>query len=295
MQTGDRQGWGVAALLLAAGSALGQVPYPGPAGEATGPVISTYQPAGAAATYWAVPPGSQAVGVPASAAQAVPEPISVAPGPQMPSPGLGPVQAQPPGPAASGAAAGKSFWQRCQRRWQECFCGLPEEFQQPPLGHSVYANFKTHVENGEAARMALYRYDFIEGGSALNPRGRERLAQIAELLPRNFFPVVIEPAEGPPVLNEARRLAVLDDLGHGPFPVPPQRVVVGNPSAIGLSGREAMVIYQNLIYQTQQRGYGGQAGSTFPAGVGPLGIGTAGAGAPVGAAGPGPAGAPPGP
>jgi len=136
---------------------------------------------------------------------------------------------------------------------QDCFLGFPEEFHEPPLGHSLYGNYKTHVANGDAARMVLYRYDFVDGTGALNPRGRERLAEIAEMLPRNFFPVVIEP-DCPPGLDEARRLAILEELGRCSFPIPPQRVVVGRPLAIGLSGREAEIVYRNLLNQTYRQG-----------------------------------------
>jgi len=163
------------------------------------------------------------------------------------------------------------------RRWQECFLGVPEAFQEPPLGHSVYANFKTQVDNGEAARMTLYRYDFLDGTGALNPRGHECLAQIAALLPRNFAPVVIEPAEGPPALNEARRLAVLNELGQGTFPIPPQRVVVARPAAIGLSGVEAAIIYQNQLSQTLRQGIG--IGGSAQSGL--LGAGAGAAGGPI--------------
>jgi hypothetical protein len=128
-----------------------------------------------------------------------------------------------------------SSWRRFCSRMQDCFLGYPEEFREPPLGHALYGNYKTHVANGDAARMALYRYDFVEGQGALNPRGRERLAEIAAMLPQNFFPVVIEP-DCLPGLDEARRLAILNELANCPFPIPPQRVVVGRPLAHGLSG-----------------------------------------------------------
>src|SRR5262245_58325849 len=130
------------------------------------------------------------------------------------------------------------------RRWldhlQDCFLGYPEEFREPMLGRSVYAHYKTHVANAEAARMVLYQYDFVDGCGLLNPHGRERLEQIAAMLPRTFFPVVIEPCA--PDLDESRRLAVLNELARCPFPIPPERVVVGRPTAIPLSGPEAVRI-----------------------------------------------------
>jgi hypothetical protein len=144
----------------------------------------------------------------------------------------------------------------------------------PPLGASVYAHYYTHVANGEAARMVLYDYDFVPGGAALNCRGQDRLAQIQALMSHNCYPVVVERTSYCPPLADARRLAVLNELGHGPFPTPPERVVIGPPIAIGLQGVEAEIIYLNLLRQTLNRG--------LPTGAGPAGTGT-GAGA-VGAA-----------
>jgi uncharacterized membrane protein YgcG len=96
----------------------------------------------------------------------------------------------------------------------------------------------------------MYHYDFVDQGSKLNLRGKDQLAKMAAMLGHNFFPIVIERTPANPALAEARRLAVLNELAAGPFPVPPMRVVVGQPAATGLQGREAILIYQNLIRQT---------------------------------------------
>jgi hypothetical protein len=132
----------------------------------------------------------------------------------------------------------------------------------------VYEHYKTHTANGEAARMVLYHYDFVDGGGTLSPRGLERLAEIATLLPRTFFPVVIEPHCDPAVSAE-RQAGVISHLVRGPFPIPPERVVVGKPPANGLSGQEAALIYQNLLYQTQVQGtQGGLGGGSIGGTVG---------------------------
>jgi hypothetical protein len=161
-------------------------------------------------------------------------------------------------------------WERCKRKLQACFLGYPEEFGAPPLGHSVYLNGRTQVENGEAVRMVLYHYDFEEGGARLTLRGRDQLAKIADLLPRNFFPVVIERTPEMPELAEARRMFVLQALAQGPFPVPPERVLVSAPPTPGLRGFEAEIIYRNQIGVTRS------AGTPLPAsqdvGTGVLGI-----------------------
>lgn len=132
--------------------------------------------------------------------------------------------------------------------------GYPEEFEEPPLGASLYAHDKTQIANGEAARMVLYRYDFEEGRDQLNRRGMDQLAKIAALLPGNFFPVVIEPTASQPELDESRRQAVLHELNLGRFPVPAERVTVGRPIAAGLSGQEAMIVHGTLLINTTRGG-----------------------------------------
>jgi hypothetical protein len=186
----------------------------------------------------------------------------------LPAPGEG--FAPPEMHGASGvpaAPAPKSFLARCKLRLQKCFLGYPAEFEAPPLGAVIRQHFETQVANGDAARMVLYEYDFVPGGEALNCRGRDRLAEIRHMLPRNAFPVVIERTPGFPPLAEARRMSVLGELAAGPFPVPVERVVIGPPLATGLAGVEAEVIYRNLIDNTQSRGMGQDAGGTAQPGV----------------------------
>jgi hypothetical protein len=299
MLTGARRRWGVAALVLATGGgqASAQQAPAAPAAllspeaaKGSGPILTSYRPVGAAAANAAPPPrpGGQlpppmleivpAPGAaPAPPAPGVPllVPAQPPPGHEVPGgvpggalpPGVheGPL---PPGAAGPGPATPRSFGERFCYWLQDCFLGFPEFFHEPPLGHSVYAHYKTHVANGDAARMVLYRYDFLDGCGGLNPRGKERLAEIAAMLPKNFCPVVIEPG-CEPGLDQARRMAVLTELGQCPFPIPPQRVVVGKPLAYGMSGPEAAYIYQNLLLQTQRQGVvGGLGGGSIGGTVG---------------------------
>jgi hypothetical protein len=102
--------------------------------------------------------------------------------------------------------------------------------------------------------MVLYHYDFENGREGLTLRGRDQLAKIAALLPVNFSPVIIERTPDNPALAESRRRLVLNELARGPFPVPPERVVIGLPIAAGLQGTEAEIIYSNLLTQTRNAG-----------------------------------------
>jgi hypothetical protein len=138
----------------------------------------------------------------------------------------------------------------CKRKLQEKFLGFPEEFERPALGAAVYTANNIQVNNGMAARLTLYQYDFVEGSNQLSPRGRDQLAKIAALLPLSFSPVVIERTLDEPGLADARRAAVLAELGRGLFPVPAERVVVAAPAALGLRGIEADLTAQALLMRT---------------------------------------------
>jgi hypothetical protein len=185
---------------------------------------------------------------------ALPEPVPAAPVLAPP-----PAEAEPPLAGEEPPAAGKSsFWARCKYVLQKCVLGFPEEFEAPPLGETVARHYRSHVANGEAARMVLHQYDFAPGSELLNERGLDRLLQIQQVLGHNFCPVVIERTPGCPQLAEARRLVVLNELARGPFPVPPERVVVGPSPSIGLAGVEAEIIYRNQLLQLQ-------SGSLLPA------------------------------
>jgi hypothetical protein len=170
-------------------------------------------------------------------------------------------------PANDGGLVVPSWWARCKQCLRRYFIGFPEEFEAPPLGASVYACNRIQVANAEAARMVLGPYHFVEGTDQLSALGRTRLQQIAHFLPCNFYPVVIE-ATCHPELDLARRLAVANELGHGRFAIPLERVVIGPALTPGLSGLEARFIYANLVLRTQAGGAPVGAGGGAGAGLG---------------------------
>jgi hypothetical protein len=165
------------------------------------------------------------------------------------------------GPAAA-MAQPSSWWQRCKLRFWACL-GFESEFEPQPLGASVQATYRTHVANGVAARMVLYHYDFVENTAALNIRGQDHIAEIAAMLPHYGFAVIIERTPSQPELAEARRLAVLTQLGRAGIAIPAERVVIGPPIANGLRGGEAEIIHQNFLNQTRERGLVTGAASGF--------------------------------
>lgn len=164
-------------------------------------------------------------------------------------------------PCCAEVTAKPSCWARLRHCLQDCFLGYREEFEAPPLGHYLYLHGQTEVANGDAARMVLYHYDFIDGSDQLKPRGKYQLSKIAALLPQIFNPIIIEMTPDAPGLDEARRVTVVQELANSPFPVPAERVVIGRPIAVPLQGVEATRIYRNLLLNTESGGLRSSAGA----------------------------------
>ena len=191
--------------------------------------------------------------------------------------GLGSRSQPAPMPASStpgcscGERHGMSRWwwhkTQCKRHLQEMFLGFPEEFNEWPLGSSLYAYGRTQVANGNAAQMVFYHYDFVEGMPQLNDRGRDKLARLAPLLPATFCPVVIERTPSAPVLDEQRRADLVAELSNSRFSIPLERVVIGKPIAAGLAGYEAIYVYSNQLGALQSGGTGGVGGYSGTAGM----------------------------
>ncbi|MGZ5977222.1 MAG: hypothetical protein ACXWNX_07070 [Isosphaeraceae bacterium] len=124
------------------------------------------------------------------------------------------------------------------------------------------------MANGLAARMVFYHYDFVNGTSQLNLRGRDKLAAVAATLPTTFFPVVVERTPTEPGLDQSRRSVLLTELAQGSFPVPAERVVIGPRIANGMTGFEAeRVIYRRQLSNLASGGWlGERAASGFVGG-----------------------------
>ena len=85
-----------------------------------------------------------------------------------------------------------------------------------------------------------------------------QLSRIAYMLPRNFFPVIVEAAPTPELAGR-RRDEVVRLLAAGNFPVPPERVVVSRPIPAGISGDQAEIIYGSNLGTVQNGGVTGDA------------------------------------
>ncbi len=160
-----------------------------------------------------------------------------------------------PNPRARGCICGGRTgffaWRKhtaaCKRHWQEHFLGYPEEFNEWPLGSSLYAHERTQVANAKVANLTFYDYDFVNESAVLNAKGRQKLSRVMQELPRSFNPIIVEQTAYAPGLDQARRQMLFTELANGAFPVPPERIMVGPPISVGLSGAEAELQYVNQI------------------------------------------------
>jgi hypothetical protein len=173
----------------------------------------------------------------------------------------------PAGLCTCGNRHGLSRWRwhrtQCKRYLQEHFLGYAEEFNEWPLGEAAYAQARVQAANGLAARMVFSHYDFVDGSSQLNYRGRDKLATVAATLPATFFPVVVERTPKKPGLDQERRKILLAEFGRGTFPVPAERVVIGPNITNGMTGVEALLIYQRQLQSLSVGGgLGGGGGFT---------------------------------
>jgi hypothetical protein len=142
---------------------------------------------------------------------------------------------------------------------------LGHAFMRHPAGDSVAYHTQQHINNGLAAQLVLYQFDFFEADfgdpAVLTPTGRRRLAKFTNLLLMGTVPLVIEESADPDVDAARKRhvLAQLETLTQIEFPE--ERIVIGYPTARGLAGDEAQVIYDNLYEQTRAGGVGSSGAS----------------------------------
>jgi hypothetical protein len=127
-----------------------------------------------------------------------------------------------------------------------------------PFGTYVRAGAAAQIENGLAAQLVLYHYDFVAAdgrpGVELNLRGQARLEKLlclGELVP---CPLIIELDERNPLLNAARRAHVIGQLQQVAVSFPAERIVLGRPAARGISGDEAIAIQRIVQEQVQSMG-----------------------------------------
>ena len=150
------------------------------------------------------------------------------------------------------------FMSRCRAK----YWGYPEEFFEPPLGAAAQGQEIAMIENGRAARMGLYQYDFFPDSAQLNARGKGQLCRIAMWLPTNCYPVFVEPTPARPELDELRRQAIWNDLSTNFVLIPAERVVIGRPNIRDLGSADSLLIDRNRLGLTASRGITAGGGGT---------------------------------
>lgn len=135
----------------------------------------------------------------------------------------------------------------------------------PVFGGSYYATMQAQISKGEAALMVLYHYDFEPGRAELNYRGRLQMHKNAQRMQRNDFPLVIEESRDNHELDIARYSHVISELASLSISIPPERVVIGRPTARGLDGLDAELVHENLLRQTIGGGASAPAPPVAPA------------------------------
>jgi hypothetical protein len=128
----------------------------------------------------------------------------------------------------------------------------------PPLGSAVRAANDAQRINALAEYFVVYREDFDAGAATLNPTGERHLDGIARRLRQVPVPVRVEPT-GDPLLDEKRRVAVIEALGkHGvPFEDASARVIFGTTRAEGLRYSDIERVYGRF---QNSGGFGGLGG-----------------------------------
>jgi hypothetical protein len=153
------------------------------------------------------------------------------------------------------------------RRWithtkphmQATHWGYPEYFEERPYGSYVLQAEQMQVFNGLRDQQVLYNYDFVSGTAELKPRGEYELQKIIrrmEIVPCAIIVQSVDVNNPNPELDEARRQAVLESLRKSGVAATDDLVVTNRPPVPGLQGWEGVMVYGNMLLQTQERGGG---------------------------------------
>ena len=84
----------------------------------------------------------------------------------------------------------KPWWLGFKSTRQDFAAAHPHVNNDPGFGALLHAQGNTMVVNGEAARMVLSDYDYVDGQPQLTARGYDQLVKIAQLLAVNPAPLL---------------------------------------------------------------------------------------------------------
>ena len=157
----------------------------------------------------------------------------------------------------------REYFRSKKLKHQHKWWGYPEEFEEIPFGTSTTLQLTRQMEAGEAGRLVLYHYDFVQDENALTPRGKQQLGKMISMLSRCECVLVIQQTTEQPELDEGRRGAVLSELAQRGLPLTSERVMVGAPSVKGLPGIDAQGTFRSFQQNLESRGASLRGSNTF--------------------------------
>jgi hypothetical protein len=113
-----------------------------------------------------------------------------------------------------------------------------------PAGANVNSVVQSQIDGAMADRFTVYRHEWANDGDIPGDYGSRHLDEIARRIDETDHPVLIE-RDADNQLNELRRDYLVRYLAARNITQPDRRVIVGRPTAPGISGDEAIEIYAN--------------------------------------------------
>ena len=130
-----------------------------------------------------------------------------------------------------------------------------------PAGQVTDAFWETQETNAEAADFIFYDHEFRGQTAELAPGAKRHLEEVAMRLEHVPFPVVIEVSQhhAKPMLDQARRRTIVEQLARMGVLNAEERVVVANAFPEGYTAVEA----EGAYFRSIGGSFGGGAGRRF--------------------------------
>ena len=144
-----------------------------------------------------------------------------------------------------------------------------------PLGSSVRTHFDMQRQGAAGSDFVINQHEWYQGGESLGPDGRRHVAELAQRMQAEQYPIVLEPAEpdlkvSPNIetaiqmaraKDQDRRMAVIQQLAASGSVGADSRVIVAYPQAEGLRGDESIRVFRSLSRGGGNLGGGGGNGN----------------------------------
>jgi len=127
-----------------------------------------------------------------------------------------------------------------------------------PFGASMQQILATQVSKGSLAQMVFYNLHFMyrDGHWELSPAGYDHAVTVCSLMSDPTNGVLVE-STGSAQVDEQRRHVVFEQLNAQGCAIQMQQVHVGKPRRLGITGPEALIIYQGRLGRVANPSLGG--------------------------------------